>query len=173
MKFTTRLFLHWISIFLVFFVAVIAIMSVLWKSNFEFWQLMIVFFIAGVIPPGIITSMFYRRLNYMESDDIEPPKFTGSEKAEFIYKGKTDHPFDEILQRIDRQWIISYSDREKRVLKFKTDSRVFSWGIGGYLRMIDDNKVQVYVYPPHKDSRRELLVMNQTLSLIQSILNPR
>jgi hypothetical protein len=172
MKFSTRILLFWILIFLIFFVAVIAIMAVLWKTEFKFWQLMIVFFIAGVVPPAIITSIYYRRLDYLESNDIEPPKFTGGKNVEFSYIGRTDHPFDEILQKVDKEWIISYSDRENMVLKFRTDYRVNSWGIGGYIRLIDD-KVQVYVYPPHKDSRRELLLMDQTVRLLQSIVDRR
>jgi hypothetical protein len=42
MRFSTRLFLYWVSIFLMFYVGVIAV----------------IFFIVGMIPPGLITFYF-------------------------------------------------------------------------------------------------------------------
>lgn len=107
----------------------------------------------------------------MESEKLDPPSFTGQKKAQFQFKGRTNQPFDEILQRVDRQWIISFSDRKNHVLKFRTDARMISWGLGGYLKMENDGNVVVIVYPISPRSKREKLFVNQTLRLIHSILN--
>jgi hypothetical protein len=172
MRFTVRLFCYWVSIFLVFFIAVSAVLFFLWGLRVEVWQAALVFFIVGMIPPCIITLYFSRRLDYMESNNLNPPSFRGQKKAVFPFKGRTKCPFDEVLQRVDRQWIISFSDRKNQILKFRTDARMVSWGIGGYLKMEDDDAVTVIVYPIRPKSKREKLLVNQTLRLMHSILNP-
>lgn len=75
------------------------------------------------------------------------------------------------MQRVDRQWIISFTDREHRILKFRTDARMISWGLGGYLKMEDEDRVDVIVYPLFPDSKREMMNVNQVLRVMQSILN--
>lgn len=175
MSFTFRLYCYWVSIFLVFYVGVIVVVQLLWGMNVVIWQAALVFFIVGMIPPGILTFLFSKRLNYMESDNIDPPDFTGQKKMTFTFKGNTKFPFDEVLQRVDRQWIISYSDRQNEVLKFRTDSRMASWGLGGYLRMYKDgeeggSRVVVIVYPIHSKSKRESVMVTQTLRVMRTIL---
>lgn len=173
MKFTTRLLLYWISIFLVFYIGILLAISLFWGLPINFWQILLVFGIVGVIPPVIISAYFFKRLDYMESEDIRPPVFSGQKKAVLKFKPRTSQPpFDEIMLRIDRQWIISYSDREHGVLKFRTDSRMMAWGIGGYVQQTSENTVNVTVYPIFPTSRREKKILNQTLRLMQSILNP-
>lgn len=172
MKFTVRLYLYWVSIFLIFFVGIQSVVFILWNMQVEAWQSALVFLIVGVIPPAVITAFFYKRLDYMESEKLDPPSFTGQQKAQFQFKGRTNQPFDEVLQRVDRQWIISFSDRKNRVLKFRTDARMTSWGLGGYLKMEDDETVMVIVYPIRPRSKREKLFVNQTLRLMHSVLNP-
>lgn len=169
MKFTTKLLIFWSSVFLIFLLGIIVVMSLFWGVTFNYWQLLVAFIINGVIPPAIITSFFYYRLDYMESKDENPPKFSDVKNMRIPFKGRTTCPFDEILQKVDRQYIISYSNREKQILKFRTDSRMLSWGIGGYIRMIDNNTMEVFVYPIHKKSRREILLLNQTLRVLCSI----
>lgn len=170
MKFSTRLFFYWVSIFLVFFAGVIFVVYLLWEVPINFLQAALVFFIVGIIPPGLITLYFAKRLDYMESDDRDPPEFTGHKSAVFTFNGRTNTPFDEVLQRVDRQWIVSFSDRENRVLKFRTDSRMSSWGLGGYLKMENENSVTVTIYPIHPRSKREALMVNQTLRAMRAVL---
>ena len=74
------------------------------------------------------------------------------------------------MQRIDRQWIISFSDRKNKVLKFRTDARMTSWGLGGYLKMEEEGQVTVIIYPVLSRSKRDRLFVNQTLRLMHSIL---
>ena len=106
----------------------------------------------------------------MESDDRNPPEFSGCKSAVFTFNGRTSNPFDEVLQRVDRQWIVSFSDRENRILKFRTDSRMLSWGLGGYLKMEDEKRVEVTIYPIYPRSKREALMVNQTLRVMRSVL---
>lgn len=172
MKFTTKLFLTWMSIFLIFYITVIAIISLFWGIRIQFWQLLLVFFIAGVLPPAALTWLFYKRLDYMESENSEPPAFSGHKKAILTFKARSANPYAEMLQKIDRSFIVSYSDKETHVVKFRTDSRIMSWGVGGYIKLQDDNKVQAIVYPMNADSKREEKILLQTLRLLKSILNP-
>jgi len=171
MRFTTKLLIFWASIFLIFLLGIIFVMTVFWGVHFNFWHLLVAFIINGVIPPAIITSFFYNRLEYMESENDDPPKFKGLKTMELTFKARTSCPFDEMMQKVDRQYIISFSDRKKRILKFRTDTRMVSWGIGGYLKMLDDNTVEAFVYPVFKNSRREELILNQTLRILYSIFN--
>ncbi len=171
MKFTTKLLIYWASVFLIFLLGIILVMSVFWGVSFNYWQLLVAFIINGVIPPAVITSFFYKRLEYMESEDDSAPKFSGVKTMKIPFKARTSCPFDEVMQKIDRQYIISYSDRKNKILKFRTDSRMLTWGIGGYLKMIDDDTVEAFVYPIHKKSRREGLTVNQTLRVLYSIFN--
>lgn len=171
MKFTTKLLIFWASVFLIFLLGIISVMSVFWGVEFDFWQILIAFIINGVIPPAIITSFFYNRLEYMESEIDDPPKFTGLKTMNLPFKSRTSCPFDEMMQKVDRQYIISFSDRKRKILKFRTDTRMLSWGIGGYLKMLDDETVEAYVYPVFKNSRREELTLNQTLRVLHSIFN--
>ena len=171
MKFTTKLLAFWASVFLIFLFGIIVVMSVFWGIQFNFWQVLIVFIINGVIPPAIITSFFYKRLDYMESENDDPPQFKDVKTMELPFKARTSCPFDEMMQKVDRQYIISYSDRKKKILKFRTDTRMLSWGIGGYIKMVDDNTVQAYVYPVFKHSRRDELTLNQILRVLHSIFN--
>jgi len=170
MRFTVRLFLFWVSIFLIFYLAVLGVVYLFWGLQFDLWHAALVFFLAGVIPPALITAYFFRRLDYMETEKLDPPSFSGQKRARFTFKARTDSPFDEVMQRIDRQWIISFSDRKNRVLKFRTDARMMSWGLGGYLSMKDDQTVEVIVYPIHPSSRREQLMLTQLLRVISSVL---
>lgn len=172
MRFTIRLFLYWVSIFLIFYIGIQVVVYFLWGMRVEAWQGVLVFLIVGVIPPALITAFFSKRLDYMESEKLEPPSFSGQKKAVFQFKGRSDSPFDEMMQRIDRQWIISYSDRKNRILKFRTDARMTSWGLGGYLKMEGEETVTVIVYPIRPRSKRDRLFVNQTLRLVHSVLNP-
>lgn len=171
MKFTTKLLAFWASVFLIFLVGIVFVMTVFWGLKFNYWHLLIAFIINGVIPPAIITSFFYNRLDYMESENDDPPKFKGVKTIDLPFKARTSCPFDEMMQKVDRQYIISYSDRKKKILKFRTDTRMLSWGIGGYLKMVDDNTVEAYVYPVFKNSRRDELTLNQILRVLHSIFN--
>ena len=169
MKFTTKLLIFLSSVFLIFLIVIVLVMSIFWNVTFNFWQLLVAFIINGVIPPAIITSFFYYRLEYMESEDDTPPKFRGVKELDIKFEARTNSPFDEMMQKVDRQYIISYSDRKNKILKFRTDSRMLTWGLGGYLKMHEDNTVEAYVYPIHKNSRREGLTVNQTLRVLSSI----
>lgn len=170
MRFTVRLFLYWVLVFMTFYLAVLGVGYLLWGLTVSVWQAALVFFLAGVVPPALITGYYFKRLDYMESELLTPPPFEGQKKARFSYRAKTDSPFDEVMQRIDRQWIISFSDRRNKVLKFRTDSRMMSWGVGGYLSMPDNNTIEVIVYPIHPNSRREKLILTQLLRLMASVL---
>lgn len=172
MKFTTKLFLTWMSIFLLFYLTTIAIIGILWDIRIHFWQLAIVFFIAGIIPPALITALFAKRLDYMESDSLEAPTFSGYKKATLNFKARSANHFDEILQRIDKNFIVSFSDRQNHIVKFRTDCRILAWGVCGYVKMLDDNKVEAIVYPMNPDSKREEKILNQTIRLLNSVLNP-
>lgn len=169
MNFTIKLYSYWVSIFLIFFLGVISIIFLFWGLNVSFWQAVLVFVIVGMIPPAIMTFYYSKRLNYMESDNIEPPQFEGQKKATFLIKKNNKSSFDEVLQRIDRQWIISYSDRKSGVLKFRTDARMTSWGLGGYIKMEEEDKVLVIIYPIHPNSPREKKMVVQTLRIMRTI----
>lgn len=171
MRFTIKLYLYWVSIFLTFYVGIIVVVNFLWRIDIVLWQAALVFFIVGMIPPALITYYFSKRLDYMESDDLNPPSFSGQKTALFHVKSHSDHPFDEVMQRIDRQWIISYSDRKQGVLKFRTDARMTSWGLGGYLKMKDRETILVIIYPVRLRSKREKLMVEQLLKLMVSVLN--
>ncbi len=170
MRFTVRLFLFWVSVFLIFYLAVLGVVYLFWGVQFDFWQAALVFFLVGVIPPALITAYFFRRLDYMETEQLAPPPFSGQKKARFTFRARSDCPFDEVMQRIDRQWIISFSDRKNRVLKFRTDARMMSWGLGGYLSMREKDAVEVIVYPIHPRSGREELMLTQLLRVMASVL---
>lgn len=172
MKFTYRLYFYWVSIFLIFYIGVLSVIYLFWGIYIDFWQILLVFIIVGMIPPVIITAYFSKRLNYMESDDMKPPEFTGQKKAIFNFIGRSKCPFDEVLQRIDRQWIVSYSDRKNCVVKFRTDARMTSWGFGGYIKMEEGEKVTVIVYPMYPKSRRERIMVNKIMRIMRTIFNP-
>lgn len=169
MKFTTKLIIFWASVFLIFFLGIIFVMSVFWGIQFNFWHLLVAFIINGIIPPAVITAFFYKRLDFMESESFEQPNFKGTKTAELTFTPRTKHPFDELMQKIDRQYIVSFSDRDKKIVKFRTDSRMLSWGIGGCVRMISPEKVSVFLFPVFENSRREELILNQTLRILDSI----
>ena len=171
MKFTTKLIIFWASIFLIFLSGIILVMSVFWGVKFNYWHLFIAFIINGIIPPIVITSLFYKRLDYMESENIEPPKFDGVKTRNLPFKARTRFPFDEMMQKVDRQYIISYSDRKNQIIKFRTDSRMLAWGISGYIKMIDSENVVVVAYSIF-NSKRDALTVSQTISVLQSIFNP-
>jgi hypothetical protein len=145
-------------------------MSLFWGLNMNFWQILLVFAIVGMLPPAILTAYFYKRLNYMESDNIDPPQFTGQREATYKYNGRTKYPFDEILQRIDRQWIISYSDRKNCVLKFRTDARMRSWGVGGYIKMDENENLLVIIYPMFPKYKRERILVDQLFLIMKNVL---
>jgi hypothetical protein len=172
MKFTTRLFLFWVSIFLAFFIGIIVVINFFWTLPINIWQMLVVFFIVGVIPPAAITAFFYKRLNYMESESIESPKFSGYKEVHLHFKARTSNHFDEIMQRIDREWIISFSDRKNGVLKFRTDARMTAWGIGGYVKPVNDDTVLVVVYPIFPHSKHDERIMNQTIHIMTGVLSP-
>lgn len=171
MKFTTKLFLTWTSIFLIFYLSVLAVISLFWGIRLPFWQLTIVFLISGVFPPAFLTMLFYRKLDYMESGNLDPPPFKGSRTMLIDFKPRGRRSYDEVFQKIDKGFIVSYSDRENQVIKFRTDSRVFAWGVCGYLRMLNDEQIEAIVYPMNADSKREEKILNQTLKLLQTILD--
>lgn len=171
MKFTTKLIIFWASVFLIFLSGIILVMVVFWGVKFNYWHLFIAYVINGIIPPAIITSLFYKRLDYMESENIEPPTFDGIKTQNLPFKARTRFPFDEMMQKVDRQYIISYSDRKNQVIKFRTDTRMLAWGISGYVKMIDPENVVVVAYPIF-NSRRDALTVSQTIRVLHSIFNP-
>jgi hypothetical protein len=149
---------------------VVLVVYFLWGVWGDLLQMGLVFFIVGMIPPAILTLFLAKRLDYMESDDTNPPSFSGQKTELFHFKGRTEQPFDEVMQRVDRQWIISYSDRKKGILKFRTDARMAAWGLGGYMKMEDKESILVIVYPIRPRSKRERLMVEQLLLLMKSVL---
>ena len=145
MKFTVRLYFYWVSIFLTFFAGILLVVYLLWDFRPVLWQVGIVFFIVGMIPPAIITLFVAKRLDYMESDDVDPPSFSGQRTERFHFKGHTRQPFDEVLQRVDR-------------------------GLGGYIKMEDKETLLAIVYPIRPRSQREQLMVGQLLILMKSVL---
>ena len=99
MRFTVRLYLYWVSVLFTFFVGVVLVVYLLWGTKGNLLQLGLVFFIVGIIPPAIITLFFAKRLDYMESDDLAPPSFSGQKMERFHFKGRTQQPFDEEIGR--------------------------------------------------------------------------
>ena len=172
MKFTTKLIIFWASVFLIFLLGIVFVMTVFWDVRFNLWHLFIAFVINGVIPPAVITSLFYKRLDYMESESIDPPTFRGVKTVKLHFTPRINKcPFDEMMHKVDRQYIISYSDRKKQILKFRTDSRIFSWGISGYIKMIDPENVEISVYPIFENSKRDAKTVNQTIRVLDSVFN--
>ena len=170
MKFTTKLFLTWSAIFLIFYLFSIFVIGFLWMVKFKFWQLALVFIISGVLPPAFLTMLFYKRLDFMESEDTDAPSFSGSITDVIDYTPRGERVYDEVLQRVDKGFIISYSDRENSVIKFRTDSRVLSWGVCGFLKIKDNNRVEAVVYSMNPKSKKERKLMLQTIRLLNAIL---
>lgn len=138
--------------------------------KFKFWQLALVFIISGVLPPAFLTMLFYKRLDFMESEDTDAPSFSGSITDVIDYTPRGERVYDEVLQRVDKGFIISYSDRENSVIKFRTDSRVLSWGVCGFLKIKDNNRVEAVVYSMNPNSKKERKLMLQTIRLLNAIL---
>lgn len=170
MKFTVKLYLYWVSIFLFFYLGVLLVICLMWKVRPDPLRAALVFFLVGMLPPAIITLYFSKRLDYMESDDLNPPSFPGQKSMTFQFVGSSARPFDEIMQRMDRQWIISYSDRKSHILKFRTDARMTSWGLGGYLKLRADGSILVIVFPVSPHSKREKVMVEQLFLLMDSVL---
>jgi hypothetical protein len=169
MKFTTQLLIYWIAILsLIYFPFSVIILPILGESV-NGWMLTGGFLLFCVLPPAFITAIFYKKLDYMESDDLNPPRFKGQREAVFRINPRSSHPFDDVLLRIDRRWIVSFSDRKNHVLKFRTDSRIMAWGIGGYVKMNDDLTVQIVVYPVSSSSLLTEKVMESTLASLRSL----
>ena len=82
MRFSRRLYCYWVSIFLIFYVGILTIVSLFWGLDARLWQVVLVFIIVGMIPPAIITA-FARRL-IMESEEL----FLGQQRAVFHFKGR-------------------------------------------------------------------------------------
>lgn len=158
---------------MIFYLAVMFFLLVSFDVSANLGQLMLIFSVTGILPPLVITAFFSRKLDYMESENIEPPSFKGQKKEVIKFKPRyttqKERLFDEVWQIIDRNWIISFSDRKNQVLKFRTDSRIMSWGIGGYVKLTDGDTLEVIVYPIFENSRREELIMNQTLHLVKTL----
>lgn len=174
MRFTTRLFLTWVTIFLCFYLGIILMVALLWNVELSFFKLFLVFLVVGVLPPALITSYFYKKLNFVESEDINEPNFPHQRKIILSFRQMSlkQRPFDELMVRVDRQWVLMFTDRENQILKFRTDTRIFSWGVGVYLKMIDSKTVNVIVYPIMPMTKHDVRVINHTLRLLQSVLNP-
>ncbi len=47
MRFTIRLFLYWVSIFLIFFIGIHVVVYLLWGMHMVLWKGMLVFLIVG------------------------------------------------------------------------------------------------------------------------------
>ena len=109
----------------------------------------------------------------MESENPDPPAFSGQKKALLAFRARSNNLYAEMLQKIDKSFIVSYSDKEARVVKFRTDCRIMSWGVCGYVRLLDDGKAEAIVYPMNADSKREEKILLQTLRLLKSVLNPQ
>ena len=109
----------------------------------------------------------------MESENPDPPAFSGQKKALLTFRARSNNLYAEMLQKIDKSFIVSYSDKEACVVKFRTDCRIMSWGVCGYVRLLDDGKAEAIVYPMNADSKREEKILLQTLRLLKSVLNPQ
>ena len=169
MKFTTQLLTFWILVLSFLYCFVALIVFVISNNFINIWTLIAGFVVLCVLPPVFITAIFYKPLDYMESDDLNPPRFKGQREATFRINPRSRNPFDDVMQRIDRRWIISFSDRKNHVLKFRTASRMMAWGIGGYVKMNDDLTVQIVVYPVSSSSLLTEKVMESTLASLRSL----
>jgi hypothetical protein len=68
MRFTFRLYFYWVSIFLIFYAGVLGLMSLFWGLNMNFWQILLVFAIVGMLPPAIKGLIHRKWLNDAERE---------------------------------------------------------------------------------------------------------
>ena len=88
----------------------------------------------------------FPRIKYLENDDTAKPSFKDTSSSMVTISQGFD--FNRLKTEIADKWMITFFDDEKKVLKFRTKIRFFSWGAATWLRYDSDTgEIQICCFP--------------------------
>ena len=150
MKKLIRIWLLLIPAMWVFYVGVTFLVCKALGHNFDLLEKGIsatIFLVIFSLGQWVVYSyLVFPRIKYLENDDTAKPSF--KDVCSSMVNTSQGFDFNRLKTEIADKWVVTFSDDEKKVLKFRTKIRFFSWGAATWLRYDSDTgEIQMYCFP--------------------------
>ena len=113
------------------------------KSNGSYIRIitqgMIYSIITFVILPGYLKNLS-PKIKYLKSKDTTVPNFIDTDYKK-IKISSIDNYFENLINIINSKWIITYSNKEMGIIKFRRKINLFYLGVGSYLEIDYKNMI--------------------------------
>ena len=101
-----------------------------------------IYFLIGISGLIVLNTKIITRLKYLERKDSHKPLFKIVETSCFSLNCNTG--FDDLKQKISDKWVITFSDENEKVIKFRDKIIFKSYGSGAWLKL-DEESDKVYL----------------------------
>ena len=134
-----KLIWMWLLYFLIGWIAYIGIrilIAEIGERSFDLQGVIIVGLIMSIITPLFIfftaSFTFVPRSRYLESADCSKPPF--SVTCSTTIEMPKGYDFNRLKYDIIQRWDLTFSDDSAKVLKFRTKSNFWSWGVAAWMK---------------------------------------
>jgi len=134
-----KLILMWLFYFLIGWIAYIGIRMLIAEiggHSFDLQVVIIVGFITSFILPLFIflpvSFTFLPRSKYLESADCSKPPFSVTNST--VIEIPQGYDFNRLKNDIAQRWELTFSDDSAKMLKVRTKSNFWSWGVGAWMK---------------------------------------
>jgi len=94
---------------------------------------------------GVISITLKPRYDYLESEELKEPVF--GDKLEKVTKiESSSFDFNEIKNKIQKEWIITNSDNQNNIIKYRSKMKFNSWGVGCFLK-VENETIKIISFP--------------------------
>ena len=121
--------------------------------------------LSALVPLGIIAGgLLIPRSKYLESNDINKPSYKMAGTS--VIDSPQGFDFGRLKTEISDKWVLTFSNDEEKVLKFRTKLSYFKgWGVAAWLKY-DAGKLFLECFPmssikPNKYDRKSLQEIEQ------------
>lgn len=117
---------------------------------------------------GLISVSFKPRYNYLESVELKEPDF----KDKYEKMIETEHAlfdFNEVKNKIQERWVITFFDSQNMILKYRSDIKFNSWGVGGFLKMGKDT-IKIISFPILGYTRKGQRLSQEMITLTEKMI---
>jgi hypothetical protein len=102
-----------------------------------------------------LSQIVIPKLKYLESQNVEDPKFF-EKRIESISNVNGAITFTDLEKICGKNYIITFTNYDERIIKMRTKLSLWSWGIGYFIRLDTVNQVVAIVTIPISTQNRKV-----------------
>ena len=131
----------------------------------------------GVIISIIYSLIYYGGLSvtlkpkfaYLESEELNEPVF-GDKCERTIKKDNTTLNFNDVTNKIQEKWKVTYSYRQNNIIKFRSKINFNTWGVGVILKF-DNENIKIISFPITGYTKKGNKLAKHMIEMTEKLIN--